>query len=50
MTERRAGTTALPVQTARPAGAPLLAVEGLQTSFFTRRGAVKAVDGVDFSL
>ncbi len=32
------------------ADAPLLTVEGLQTSFFTRRGTVKAVDGVDFSL
>src|ERR1700686_2375826 len=47
--EQDAGATA-PVEPARPAGAPLLAVEGLQTSFFTRRGAVKAVDGVDFSL
>src|SRR5690242_17534256 len=42
--------TAAPApQTARP-NAPLLTVEGLQTSFFTRRGTVKAVDGVDFSL
>ncbi len=40
---------AAPPQPARPA-APLLTVEGLQTSFFTRRGTVKAVDGVDFSL
>jgi peptide/nickel transport system ATP-binding protein len=47
--EQDAGATA-PVEPARPSGAPLLAVEGLQTSFFTRRGAVKAVDGVDFSL
>ncbi len=29
---------------------PLLAVEQLQTFFFTRRGVVKAVDGVSFSL
>ncbi len=28
----------------------VLAVEGLQTHFFTRAGVVKAVDGVDFSL
>src|SRR5262244_1088824 len=33
----------------RPAS-PLLTVEGLRTSFFTRRGTVKAVDGVDFAL
>jgi peptide/nickel transport system ATP-binding protein len=31
-------------------GAPLLEVHGLRTSFFTRRGVVKAVDGVEFSL
>ena len=43
--EQTADTTAA----ARP-NAPLLTVEGLQTSFFTRRGTVKAVDGVDFSL
>jgi peptide/nickel transport system ATP-binding protein len=47
-TDQPADTTAAP-QTARP-NAPLLTVEGLQTSFFTRRGTVKAVDGVDFSL
>jgi peptide/nickel transport system ATP-binding protein len=47
--EQDAGATA-PVAPARRDGAPLLAVEGLQTSFFTRRGAVKAVDGVDLSL
>ena len=29
---------------------PLLAVEDLQTHFFTRRGVVKAVDGVSFTL
>src|SRR5437016_1037158 len=46
--EQQAGATAAP-QAARP-DAPLLTVEGLQTSFFTRRGTVKAVDGVDFSL
>src|SRR5262249_40677865 len=46
--EQRAGATTAP-QDAR-AGAPLLTVEGLQTSFCTRRGTVKAVDGVDFSL
>jgi oligopeptide/dipeptide ABC transporter ATP-binding protein len=30
--------------------APLLVVEDLRTHFFTRRGVVKAVDGVSFSL
>jgi len=34
----------------RPADAPLLTVEGLRTHFFTRRGVVKAVDGVSFSV
>src|SRR5215471_20418669 len=43
--EQPTGATAAP----HP-DAPLLTVEGLQTSFFTRRGTVKAVDGVDFSL
>jgi len=46
--EQNVEPTAAP-QPARTA-APLLTVEGLQTSFFTRRGTVKAVDGVDFSL
>jgi peptide/nickel transport system ATP-binding protein len=46
--EQQAAATATP-EPGR-AGAPLLTVEGLQTSFFTRRGVVKAVDGVDFSL
>jgi peptide/nickel transport system ATP-binding protein len=46
--EDKADATATP-QAARP-NAPLLTVAGLQTSFFTRRGTVKAVDGVDFSL
>jgi len=46
--EQTADTTAA-AQAARP-NAPLLTVQGLQTSFFTRRGTVKAVDGVDFSL
>ena len=46
--EQDAGATA--ASEAERGGAPLLAVEGLQTSFFTRRGTVKAVDGVDFSL
>jgi peptide/nickel transport system ATP-binding protein len=45
--EQKTGAAA--PEAARP-GAPLLVVEGLQTSFFTRRGTVKAVDGVDFSL
>jgi peptide/nickel transport system ATP-binding protein len=31
-------------------GGPILQVEGLQTHFFTRRGVVKAVDGVSFSI
>ncbi|MBM3570460.1 MAG: ABC transporter ATP-binding protein, partial [Alphaproteobacteria bacterium] len=30
--------------------APVLAVSGLRTHFFTRAGVVKAVDGVDFAL
>ncbi len=34
----------------RASGPPLLAVDGLTTYFFTRRGIVKAVDGVSFSL
>src|SRR5215467_12863574 len=46
--DQQAGAAAAP-HPARP-NAPLLTVEGLQTSFFTRRGTVKAVDGVDFSL
>src|ERR1700756_1136793 len=46
--EQKAGATAAPE--AGRSGAPLLTVEGLRTSFFTRRGTVKAVDGVDFSL
>src|SRR5262245_42471966 len=33
-----------------PASSPLLAVEDLQTYFYTRRGVVKAVDGVSFTL
>jgi oligopeptide/dipeptide ABC transporter ATP-binding protein len=32
------------------ASSPLLVVEDLRTHFFTRRGVVKAVDGVSFSL
>jgi len=36
--------------TAGPSDAPLLAVEGLTTRFFTRGGVVKAVDDVGFSL
>ena len=35
---------------ARASATPLLAVDGLKTHFFTRRGVVKAVDGVSFSL
>jgi peptide/nickel transport system ATP-binding protein len=34
----------------RPGDTPLLAVENLRTHFFTRRGVVKAVDGVSFSV
>ena len=33
-----------------PASSPLLAVEDLRTHFFTRRGIVRAVDGVSFTL
>src|SRR5918992_340311 len=33
-----------------PESSPLLVVEDLQTHFFTRRGVVKAVDGVSFTL
>jgi oligopeptide transport system ATP-binding protein len=33
-----------------PASSPLLVVEDLQTYFYTRRGVVKAVDGVSFTL
>jgi oligopeptide/dipeptide ABC transporter ATP-binding protein len=33
-----------------PGSSPLLVVEDLKTSFFTRRGVVKAVDGVSFTL
>ena len=33
-----------------PESAPLLVVEDLKTSFFTRRGITKAVDGVSFTL
>jgi peptide/nickel transport system ATP-binding protein len=31
-------------------GGPILQVEGLKTHFFTRRGVVKAVDGVSFTV
>jgi peptide/nickel transport system ATP-binding protein len=34
----------------RTADAPLLVVDDLRTHFFTRRGVVKAVDGVSFSV
>jgi peptide/nickel transport system ATP-binding protein len=47
--EQDAGATA-PAAADRPSAAPLLTVEGLQTSFFTRRGTIKAVDGVGFAL
>ena len=33
-----------------PESSPLLEVEELQTHFFTRRGVIKAVDGVSFTL
>jgi ABC-type dipeptide/oligopeptide/nickel transport system ATPase component len=33
-----------------PESAPLLVVEDLKPSFFTRRGITKAVDGVSFTL
>jgi peptide/nickel transport system ATP-binding protein len=41
-------STATPAE--RPGGTPLLAVDDLRTHFFTRRGVVKAVDGVSFSV
>src|SRR5215831_14461282 len=47
--EQDAGA-APPAATDQRSAAPLLTVEGLQTSFFTRRGTVKAVDGVGFAL
>jgi peptide/nickel transport system ATP-binding protein len=47
--EQDAGAAA-PTPADRPAAAPLLIVEGLQTSFFTRHGTVKAVDGVGFTV
>ena len=31
-----------------PSGGPLLEVKGLRTSFYTRDGVVRAVDGIDF--
>ena len=34
----------------RPSAAPLLLVEDLRTHFFTRRGIVKAVEGVDLTV
>jgi len=46
---REAGAAAAPGP-ASDAAAPLLAVEGLTTHFFMRRGVIKAVDGVGFSL
>lgn len=33
-----------------PPGRPLLQVEELRTYFYTRRGVVKAVDGVSFTV
>jgi oligopeptide/dipeptide ABC transporter ATP-binding protein len=33
-----------------PESSPLLAIEDLRTYFFTRRGVIKAVDGVSFTL
>ncbi|HEY4919830.1 MAG TPA: ABC transporter ATP-binding protein [Xanthobacteraceae bacterium] len=41
-------TAAAPAE--RPGALPLLTVEDLRTHFFTRRGVVKAVDGVSFSV
>ena len=35
---------------AGPAGSPLLQVRGLRTSFYTRDGIVRAVDGIDFDV
>jgi oligopeptide/dipeptide ABC transporter ATP-binding protein len=34
----------------RPQGSPLLEVQGLRTSFHTRDGVVRAVDGIDFTV
>src|SRR5262249_56431158 len=45
--EQHAGA---PPSAERSSAAPLLTVGGLQPSFFTRRGTIKAVDGVGFAL
>src|SRR5687768_14562402 len=42
--------TAQPGRDVMPDSPPLLVVEDLTTHFFTRRGIVKAVDGVSFTL
>ena len=44
------GADALAVPPGTAAPAPLLAVEGLRTHFFTKAGVVKAVDDVSFTL
>ncbi len=53
MTERQGGREVDiggPAQAAPADSEPLLAVDGLQTFFYTRQGIVKAVDGMGFSL
>jgi ABC-type uncharacterized transport system ATPase subunit len=45
--ETRAGHPARPRSTS---DAPLLEVRGLHTSFHTRAGVVRAVDGIDFEV
>jgi len=51
MTERKPDTgIESAARTAKADGEPLLAVERLQTFFHSRRGVIKAVDGISFSL
>jgi len=45
-----AAMVAEPPDAGRTAEAPILEVDGLRTSFYTRDGIVRAVDGVSFSL
>ena len=47
---RRRGASSLEFPDADASGEPLLVVDDLHTSFRTKRGTVRAVDGVSFSL